>query len=129
MPTPDTVLDAGSTRLISFIHGARSTSVQAFGDHVRDVAKQHSNVSTSFFIGAPKEEQDVEGVHYNHVGRVKLESLDRTKYLFLENAQTKYFVCGPEGFMSAMEKQLIDLGVGQYRIKMEAFGTGEIARV
>jgi nitric oxide dioxygenase len=101
--------------------------VQAFGDHVREAAKQHSNVRTSFFIGAPKE-QDIEGVHYNHVGRVKLEALDRSKDLFLNNAQTKYFVCGPEGFMSAMEKQLIDLGVGQYRIKMEAFGTGEIAR-
>jgi nitric oxide dioxygenase len=103
--------------------------VQAFGEHVRDTAKQHSNVTTAFFIGAPQEEQDVEGVHYNHVGRVKLEALDRSKDLFLENAQTKYFVCGPEGFMSAMEKQLIDLGVGQCRIKMEAFGTGKIPRV
>lgn len=125
----NTLLEAGSTRPISFIHGARSTSVQAFGDHVRDVAKQHSNVATSFFIGAPKEEHDVEDMHYNHVGRVKLEALDRTKDLYLENARTKYFVCGPEGFMSAMEKQLIDLGVGQCRIKMEAFGTGEVPRV
>lgn len=124
----NTLLRRGSTRLISFIHGARSTSVQAFGDHVRDVAKQHSNVTTSFFIGTPKEQQDVEGEHYNHVGRVKLEVLDRSKHLFLENTQTKYFICGPEGFMSAMEKQLISLGVGQDRIKMEAFGTGEIAR-
>lgn len=124
----NTLLENGSTRPISFIHGARNTSVQAFGDHVRDVAKQHSNVTTSFFIGAPKEQQDVEGVHYQHTGRVKLEVLDRSKDLFLENAQTKYFICGPEGFMSAMEKQLLDLGVGQDRIEMEAFGTGEIAR-
>jgi nitric oxide dioxygenase len=124
----NTVLEAGSTRPISFIHGARNTSVQAFGDHVRNVAKQHSNVTTSFFISAPNEQQDVEGVHYNHVGRVRLEVLDRSKDLFLNNPQTRYFVCGPEAFMSAVEKQLIDLGVGQYRIKMEAFGTGEIAR-
>ena len=124
----NTLLETGSKRPISFIHGARSTAVQAFGDHVRDVAKQHSNVTTSFFIGAPKEQQDVEGVHYQHTGRVKLEVMDRSKILFLENAQTKYFICGPEGFMSAMEKQLIDFGVGQDRIKMEAFGTGEIAR-
>jgi nitric oxide dioxygenase len=124
----NTLLETGSTRPISFIHGARSTAVQAFGDHVRDVAKQHSNVSTSFFIGAPNAQLDVEGVHYQHTGRVKLEVLDRSKNLFLENTQTKYFVCGPEGFMSAMEKQLLELGVGQDRIKMEAFGTGEIAR-
>jgi nitric oxide dioxygenase len=124
----NTLLETGSTRPISFIHGARNTSVQAFGDHVRDVAKQHSNVTTSFFIGAPKEQQDVEGVHYQHTGRVKLEALDRSKNLSLENAQTRYFICGPEGFMSAMEKQLLGFGVGQDRIKMEAFGTGEIAR-
>jgi nitric oxide dioxygenase len=124
----NTLLQTGSTRPISFIHGARNTSVQAFGDHVRDVAEQHSNVTTSFFIGAPKDEQDVEGVHYQHTGRVKLEALDRSKNLFLENSQTRYFICGPEGFMSSMEKQLLDFGVGQDRIKMEAFGTGEIAR-
>jgi nitric oxide dioxygenase len=124
----NTLLESGSTRPISFVHGARSTSVQAFGDHVRAAAKQHSNVSTSFFIGTPKEPKDVKSVHYHHIGRVKLEVLDRSKNLFLENAQTKYFVCGPEGFMSAMEKQLVDFGVGQDRIKMEAFGTGEIAR-
>jgi len=124
----NTLLEKGSERPISFIHGARSTSVQAFGDHVRNVAKQHSNVTTSFFIGTPKEQKDVEGVHYQHTGRVKLEVLDQSKDLFLDDAQTKYFICGPEGFMGAVEKQLLDFGVGLDRIKMEAFGTGEIAR-
>jgi len=124
----NTLLEKGSTRPISFVHGARNTSVQAFGDYVRDVVKQHSNVTTSFFIGAPNKQQDMEGVHYQHIGRVKLDALDRTKDLFLDDAHTKYFICGPEGFMSAMEKQLLGFGVGQDRIKMEAFGTGEIVR-
>jgi nitric oxide dioxygenase len=123
----NTLLEHGSTRPISFIHGARNTSVQAFGDHVRDVAKQHDNITASFFIGAPRE-QDVEGVHYQHTGRVKLDVLDRTVALFLDNSHTQYFVCGPEGFMSAMEKQLLGFGVGQDRIKMEVFGTGNLVR-
>ena len=124
----NTLLENGLKQPISFIHGTRNTSVQAFGDHVRNTAKQHSNVTTTFFIGTPRKQKDVEGVHYQHIGRVKLEVLDRSKDLFLDDAQAMYFVCGPEGFMSAMEKQLLDFGVGQDRIKMEAFGTGEIVR-
>lgn len=124
----NTLLSRGSMQHISFVHGARNTSVQAFGDYIRDVAKQHDNVTTSFFIGAPNTQQDVEGVHYQHTGRVKLDALDSTKVLHLDDSNAKYFVCGPEGFMSAMEKQLLEAGVGQERINMEVFGTGEIAR-
>lgn len=124
----NTLVERGSTRPISFVHGARDTSVQAFGDYVRNVAKQHDNITTSFFIGAPSIQRDVEGVHYQHIGRVKLDALDRTNDLFLDDAHARYFICGPEGFMGSMEKQLLDAGVGQYRIKMEVFGTGEIER-
>jgi nitric oxide dioxygenase len=48
--------------------------------------------------------------------------------LQLDKDNTKYFVCGPETFMSAMEKQLLDLGVGPERINMEVFGTGDVVR-
>jgi nitric oxide dioxygenase len=121
----NTLLEHGSTQPISFIHGARSTSVQAFGDRVRDIANQHENVKASFFIGSPKAQQDVEGVHYQHTGRVKLDALDRSEDLYLDNPKAKYFICGPEGFMGAMEKQLLGFGVSQERIKMEVFGTGD----
>lgn len=124
----NTLVEAGSTQQISFIHGARNTSVQAFGYHARKAAKQHDNVTTATFIGTPNAQQDVQDVHYQHTGRVKLAALDRTRDLHLDNPQTKYFICGPEGFMGAMEKQLLDFGVSADRIKMEVFGTGEIAR-
>jgi nitric oxide dioxygenase len=124
----NTLLERGSTQYISFIHGARKTSVQAFGSYIRDVVKQHDNVTASFFIGAPDAERDIEGVHYHHTGRVRLDVLDRTKDLCLNDSNAKYFICGPQGFMSAMEKQLLDSGVGQERIKMEVFGTGDMLR-
>jgi nitric oxide dioxygenase len=124
----NTLLESGSKQHISFVHGARNTAVQAFGDYIRDVAKQHDNVTASFFVGAPKAEQDVEGVHYQHTGRVRLDVLDSARDLCLNDANAKYFICGPEGFMSAMEKQLLESGVDQERIKMEVFGTGDMAR-
>lgn len=124
----NTLLDRGSTKRISFIHGARNTSVQAFGQHIRDAAQKHENVTTSFFIGNPEPQKDIEGVHYHHTGRVRPDVLDRTQDLQLHDENTKYFICGPEGFMSAMEKQLLGLGVTPERIHMEVFGTGEIIR-
>ena len=124
----NTLIDRGSTQPICFIHGARNTSVQAFGKNVRDVAEKHENVTTVFFIGNPEPQKDVEGVHYHHTGRVRLNVLDRTRDLQLEKENTKYFVCGPEGFMSAMEKQLLGFGVPPERIHMEVFGTGDVIR-
>lgn len=67
-------------------------------------------------------------VHYQHAGRVKLDALDRENDLFLASPETKYFICGPESFMTAIETQLLEFGIGQERIKMEVFGTGEITR-
>jgi nitric oxide dioxygenase len=125
----NTLLDRGSKQRISFIHGARNTSVRAFREHIQEAAKQHKNVTATFFISNLEPHSDVEGVHYHHAGRVRLDVLDRSRDLQLENANTKYFVCGPESFMNAMEKQLLDLGVAPERINMEVFGTGDVVRV
>lgn len=125
----NTLLDRGSKQQIRFVHGARNTSVRAFRENIREAAEKHESVTASFFIGNPEPRKDVEGVHYHHTGRVRLDVLDRKRDLQLENEDTKYFVCGPEGFMSAMEKQLLDLGVAPERINMEVFGTGDVVRV
>jgi nitric oxide dioxygenase len=91
----NTLLDRGPTQHISFIHGARNTSVQAFGEYIRNAAKQHPNLMASFFIDAPKIHEDIEGVHYRYTGHVRLGALDRTRDLCLDNVTTRYFICGP----------------------------------
>ncbi|KAM0720326.1 hypothetical protein Q7P37_004462 [Cladosporium fusiforme] len=122
----NTLLDQGSQQPISFIHAARNTSVQAFDEHVRNAAQKHDNVTSLVFIGSPNAEKDVQGLHYQYTGRMQMGSLDQEKDIHLHDKNAKYFICGPEGFMAAMEKQLLDLGVEQQRIKMEVFGTGEV---
>ena len=102
--------------------------MRAFREHIQQATENHENVTTAFFVGNPEPHKDVEGVHYHHTGRVRLDVLDRTRDLQLDKDNTKYFVCGPETFMSAMEKQLLDLGVGPERINMEVFGTGDVVR-
>lgn len=116
-----------SHQRISFIHGARTTSVQAFRKHIQDLVAQRSNITTSIFLSAPKAGSDVEGVDFKHAGRVSLSELDAKNELWLDDKRTKYFICGPSGFMVDMSAQLQQLGVEQARIKMELFGTGEIS--
>ncbi|EMC99462.1 hypothetical protein BAUCODRAFT_337528 [Baudoinia panamericana UAMH 10762] len=111
---------------ISFIHGARTTKLQAFRRHVHEVVAQHPNVTASIFVKTPDARTDTEGVDYRFASRIQLDVLDRSKDLFLDDQKTKYFVCGPESFMADASKSLRAKGVDQERIKMEVFGTGPL---
>ena len=120
--------DRGSQQRISFIHGARSSTVRAFASHVQGLASRHPNIKCTFFAKNADPSLDVEGRDYHQAGRLRLSKLDPSEDLFLDDKTTQYFVCGPESFMADVEKGLMDMGVDQERIKMEVFGTGEIPR-
>lgn len=122
----NTLLQRKSKQQISFIHGARSTSVQAFADHVRKHTAEEPNLHSIVFIKNPIARKDQQGVHFHHSSRVDLAKLDHKRDLHLDDNKTKYFVCGPEAFMASMWKGLQSLGVEPDRIKMEVFGTGDI---
>lgn len=124
----NTLLQNGSKQPISFIHGARTTSVQAFASHVRHQAAKHENVKATFFVKNPTE-QNVVDRDYTHVGRLTLPKLSHTQSqdLYLGDQKTTYFVCGPETFMTDMARGLKSLGADEKRIKLEVFGTGNLA--
>jgi len=124
----NTLIQRRSQQRISWIHATRSTSAQAFGPYIRDVTKIHDNIKASIFITIPDAARDVEGVDYQYSGRMELDKLDRSEDLFLDNKSTQYYVCGPEGFMAAMEQSLRGMGVDDESIKMEVFGTGQIPK-
>lgn len=118
-----------SKRKIHFIHGVRTANARAFPDHFRSLQRSSpETVRVTFFNSAPAKGER-EGVDYDRVGRIDLEQLDRERDLFLGDASTEYYVCGPAGFMLSIEEALKGLGVGGDRILMEVFGTGGIPRV
>ncbi|KAK3053022.1 hypothetical protein LTR09_006086 [Extremus antarcticus] len=119
---------SGSKQPVSFIHGARTTASRAFHRHAQYLADRHEHVKYTAFIKSPDTEKDVEGEHYHHRGRLSLGKLDREKELFVSDDSTQYFVCGPETFMTEVEKGLMEMGVEQSRIHMEMFGSGVMAR-
>lgn len=123
----NTLVAHGSTRPISWVHGVRKVSEQAFASHVNGIAARHSNVHTTVFVKSPSE-TDVPKVHYTHAGRLDLAKLDMDGDLFLTDKSAVYYVCGPGGFMVAVEQALLALGVDASRIKLELFGTGDLPR-
>lgn len=114
-------------RNIHFIHGARSSSVRAFKEHIQGLEQKLPNLHATFFTSHPSAEDKL-GVDYHHTGRVDLKKVD-PQGLYLDNPKTEYYVCGPEAFMTDMAAALTERGVGPDRIKMELFGTGGVPHV
>ncbi|CAI7617592.1 unnamed protein product [Penicillium glandicola] len=113
-----------AARKLHFIHGARSAGARAFQEQISQLPKQSPSIRTTFFTSHPSEGEK-EGVDYDHVGRVDLTKL-KDQDLFLDDAKTEYYICGPAGFMTNTESVLKGKGVSADRIKMELFGTGGI---
>ncbi|KAK0385572.1 hypothetical protein NLU13_6750 [Sarocladium strictum] len=120
------VTNAGSTRPISWIHGARHAETQAFASHVKSVVAKHPNVTSTVFRSHSVAKDDVKGVDYDHISRVDLAKLDHQKKLFLSDKTTGYYVCGPLDFMHDVQAYLIKAGVDESRIHMEVFNTGGV---
>ncbi|RDW65194.1 flavohemoprotein [Coleophoma crateriformis] len=114
------LVNSGSSQPISWIHGARRSTSQAFNNHVRDICKTHSNVHCTVFLKNPSD-KDVLGETYQHAGRVSLAALDKEKDLFL-GTEAEYYICGPESFMADIKRDLIENGVVESRINLESFG-------
>ncbi|KAK3068128.1 Nitric oxide oxidoreductase [Teratosphaeriaceae sp. CCFEE 6253] len=122
----NTLVKRDGDQRISFIHGARTTKIQAFRQQIKETIAQRPNVTASIFVKTPDTETDVAGLDYHYASRVELEQLDAEKDLCLDHDRTMYFVCGPDAFMADVHAGLRRRGVSEGRIRMEVFGTGAI---
>ena len=120
----NTLVKQGATQPISFVHGSRSQAARAFHTHLTDTAAQHPNFRYTTFVKNAADVRNGESARCTFNGRLSLDKLDRAKDLFLDDASTQYFVCGPESFMADMEAVLAGMGVDRTRIHLEVFGTG-----
>lgn len=114
-----------NTRKVHFIHSARQAKSRAFKDHLLSLSKQYPNLQVTLFNTSPSADEK-EGEDYHVRGPVVLEALEKNEQLFLDDASTQYFVCGPEGFMTSTARSLAGLGVTTDRVRMELFGTGGV---
>jgi len=113
----ETLAEKKHTAPVSWIHGTRNSKLQAFGDHVRDLQEDLSNLRIRLF-----NHEDDKQTSYDFVGRVNLDKLDPEKELHLSNGRTEYRVCGPGSFMTDVKQTLIGMGVEEGKVKIEVFG-------
>ncbi len=108
---------AGSSRPVWFIHGARNGREHAFGDHVRRLAAEHSNVNVHVRYSAP-EAGDQLGVTHDSVGRVNVALIKS----ILPFDSYDFYLVGPPPFMRDVYGGLVDLGIDGSRMHYEFFG-------
>lgn len=97
--------------------------MHAFGEHIRKLGKEHGNVRMKVFSKEMDAADEASG-DYDFAGRMNLDKLNKKEDLFVDDARTEYYVCGPEGFMFDIKKKLIGYGVKEDKIKCEIFSTG-----
>lgn len=115
-------------RKISWIHGSRNSSADPFAQYVKGIAKAHPHVVTERIFHSSPHSDEKDGVDYDNKGRLDVSKLRPHDDLRLNDKNASYYICGPEKFMTDLERALQDRGVDASRINMELFGTGGVPR-
>ena len=119
----NSVLERGIGREIWLYYGVRNGSEHVMKGHLRTLADKHNNFHLHVCYSAPRED-DVEGVDYDHRGRVDLPLLRNT----LRLARYQFYVCGPKPMMESLVPGLEEWGVETGDIYYESFGPATLVK-
>ncbi len=119
----NTVLESGIKREIWLYYGVRNGDELIMKQHLQTLASTHDNFHLHLCYSAPNED-DVEGVDYQHNGRVAIPLLRAT----LKLMRYQFYVCGPKPMMESLVPGLEDWGVGSGDINYESFGPASLIK-
>ena len=111
--------DAGSTREVWWLHGARNSREHPFAAEVRDLLARLPNARAYICYSAPLTTDEL-GRDYTHRGRLAADFLETLPV----PAGAHAYVCGPQVFMTDMQAALTRLGVDAAHVRTEVFGAG-----
>ncbi len=111
----NTLADRGDPRPILLIYSTNKEEELAYSDEIKEL-KDRLNLETIFVLDEPPHDWPAEE------GKVTGELLERR--LPKEKFHRRFFVCGPSGMMSAVQKALLEHGVPQRHIHLEKFALG-----
>mmetsp|Transcript_15270 Transcript_15270/g.37697 ORF Transcript_15270/g.37697 Transcript_15270/m.37697 type:complete len:682 (+) Transcript_15270:390-2435(+) len=103
-----------------WIHSTRDGRSHAFREEVQDLRRRSDDLMSTTTIYTRPNEND-KG-RYDISGR--LDGVSLKKILIeagVEPSKTRVYICGPSGFVSAMETSLESLGVPEHNISYETF--------
>ncbi|MEP1230725.1 MAG: NO-inducible flavohemoprotein [Litorimonas sp.] len=99
-----------------FVHACQNKDVQAFRTVLNELSERHPNLTLRHrYTDASTDITGEDNASHGLVDCAFLESL-------IEDADAEYFICGPDGFMSAMTGLVSARGVADAQIRYESFG-------
>ncbi|KAJ6190875.1 Globin [Penicillium mononematosum] len=110
-------------RHVHLVYATRTTSARAFFTEIMEIGRRNPTVKLAFFVECPGE-SDQAGKDYHHIGRIDLRRLGMQQDLFIDDFNTRYYICGPSPFLETVKRSLLSQGVTSTRINMEIFGAG-----
>ncbi len=116
-------LRTGHFRPIYFIHGAQNGAVHAFGDHIRELAEAHEQLTAHIRYSHPGAQDRLGETHHSE-GFVDMELLKEV----LPFDDYDFYLCGPAPFMQAIYDGLTGIGVRDERIHYESFGPATLLK-
>jgi len=119
----NSVLERGIGRETWLFYGVRNGSEHVMKRHLQALADRHDNFHLYVCYSAPRED-DLEGVDYDHRGRVDLPLLRNT----LRLARYQFYVCGPKPMMESLVPGLEEWGVDIDDIHYESFGPATLVK-
>ena len=119
----NTLLENGSTREVWLYYGVRNGAEQIMKEHLQSLAKVHANFHLHLCYSKPID-NEVEGVDYQHKGRVDIPLLHAT----LKLMRYQFYVCGPKPMMESLVPGLEELGVDTKDIYYESFGPAMLVK-
>ena len=112
---------ATTERNVHFIHACENGNVHAHRDEVLQLARTVATLRPHFIYRTPSSE-DLSARRCDSVGVVDRKLLQS----LLPLDDYDFYLCGPPGFMKAVYRALLSLGVPKARIKYEFFGPATI---
>ncbi|GGP19905.1 NO-inducible flavohemoprotein [Silvimonas iriomotensis] len=112
----NTLVARNPHRPTTFVHGARHGDQHALRDDVAVARRAMRQLRDITFYETPRDE-DRAGLDFTHGGRMHLASV-----LAADTPDTRYYLCGPMGFMQQQWQALLTMGVSPARIHREVFG-------
>lgn len=119
----NTVLETGINREIWLYYGVCNGDEYIMKQHLQTLASTHDNFNLHVCYSAANE-NDVEGVDYQHNGWVSVALLRDT----LKFKRYQFYVCGPSPMMEMLVPGLEDWGVDSRDIYYESFGPASMIK-
>ncbi len=119
----NTLLEDGCAREVWLYYGVRNGTEQIMKEHLESLDTEHANFHLYLCYSRPGE-QDVEGVDYQHNGRVDIPLLRAT----LKLMRYQFYVCGPKAMMESLVLGLEEWGVDTGDIYYESFGPATLVK-